>query len=109
MANVLLESIYTVERTGLLLTDGGELKVPPDLIEGAVEVRRTKNLPAEFISPSATSAAAWLLCMSSHVYGQEVNGFQGLEEQDIGWKGIALSFRGQAERFKSFVPSSCRG
>ena len=109
MTQLSLESICVTERIGLLLTRQGELHVEPDLVEATAEIQKLTDAPFKFKAPSATTAAAWLLCMSGRVYGQDIAGFETLLPDNIGWKDISISFRGQAERYDSFVPSWCRG
>jgi hypothetical protein len=109
MAKLSLESIYATERIGLLLTRQGELHVDLGLVEAAAEIQKLRDAPFKFEAPSATTAAAWLLCMSGRVYGQDITGFQTLLPENIGWENISVSFRGQAERYDSFVPTWCRG
>jgi hypothetical protein len=107
MDGLSLAEIYSLERTGLIFTSNGKHKLPSGLIDAASEVRSVRKAPAHFEAPTATAAAAWLACTSCSVSGQTVDALDVLDEARIG-EGTAISFRGQAARYGSLVPTFCR-
>jgi hypothetical protein len=105
MGGLSLAEIYGLDRIGLIFTSNENFQLPSGLIEAASDVLRTRKAPAHFEAPSATAAAAWLACTSCHVSGQAVDVLDVLDEESVGG---AISFRGQAARYSSLVPTCCR-